>query len=217
MRQLSIIVLLICIVIFNTQLSALSAVKGGIEYTIPTDYSKIDEKELELKAEKYFYLAQKIKDGVVNEDMTNALMLYNVLQKVNPNKIEYPVKLGILYDKIGKDRHARGNFLRASGLDVSNPLPYFYLGEYYYKRTYYRRALSYYNESYTCGFKTNYDLLYKMGDIYEKLGDTRSALKYLNEAKKQSPNPELENKIRRIEAQDSVNKEFYSNTRIKIN
>lgn len=215
MRQPSIIVLLISLIFASSQLAVLPAIKGGIEYKIPTDYSKINEQEFELKAREYFYLAQKLPDKIVNEDMTNALMLYTVLQKVNPNKIEYPVKLGILYDKLGKDKYARGNFLRASGLDISNPLPYFYLGEYYYKRAYYRRALSYYNESYTCGFKTNYDLLYKMGDIYEKLGATRSALKYLNEAKKQSPNPELENKILRIEAQDSVNKEFYSDTRIR--
>lgn len=56
-----------------------------------------------------------------------------------------------------------------------------------------------------------------MGDIYEKLGDSRSALKYLYEAQKQSSNPDLENKIKRIEAQDSINKEFYSDTRIRIN
>ena len=55
----------------------------------------------------------------------------------------------------------------------------------------------------------------RYGDIYEKFGDTRSALKYLHEAQKQSANPELENKIKRIEAQDAINKEYYSDTRIR--
>ena len=54
-----------------------------------------------------------------------------------------------------------------------------------------------------------------MGDIYEKFGDTRSALKYLRDAQAQSSNQELENKILRIEAQDAINKEFYSDTRIR--
>ena len=54
-----------------------------------------------------------------------------------------------------------------------------------------------------------------MGDIYEKLGDTRSALKFLNEAQSQSTNPELENKIKRIQANDAINKEYYSDTRIR--
>lgn len=215
MRQPSIIILLISFIFLGTQLTVFPAVKGGIEYTIPTDYSKINEQEVELKAREYFFLAEKLPDKVLNEDMTNALMLYTLLQKVNPDKIEYPVKLGILYDKLGKDKYARGNFLRACGMESTNPLPCFYLAEFYYKRAYYRRALSYYKEAYSYGFDKNYDLLYKMGDIYEKLGDTRSALKYLKDAQLQSPNPDLDNKIRAVEAQDSVNKEFYSDTRIR--
>ena len=214
MRQLSILILLISIITGNI-LPCFSAVKGGIQYTIPTDYSKINEAETELKARVYFHDAEQLKDGVINSDMTNALMLYNILQQVNPNKIEYPIKLGILCDKIGKDRQAKGNFSRAIGLDNTNPSPYFYLGEFYYKRELYRKALKYYCEAYKRGFETNYDLLYKMGDIYEKFGDTRSALKYLIDAQKQSANPDLENKIKRIELQDSVNKEYYSNTRIR--
>ena len=215
MRQVSIIVLLISAILFGTNLPTFSAVKGGIEYSIPTDYSKINEQETELKARLYFHNAEKLDDGIINEDMTNALMLYTVLQQVNPDKIEYPVKLGRLYDKIGKDRQAKGNFFRAIGLDESHPLPYFYLGEFYYKRKLYRRALKYYNETYKRGFETNYNLLYKMGDIYEKFGDTRSALKYLYDAQKQSANPELDAKIKRIELQDSINKEYYSDTRIR--
>ena len=54
-----------------------------------------------------------------------------------------------------------------------------------------------------------------MGDIYEKFGDTRSALKYLYQAQNQNANPELEEKIKRIELQDSINKEYYSDTRIR--
>ena len=53
-----------------------------------------------------------------------------------------------------------------------------------------------------------------MGDIYEKLGDTRSALKYLKLASEQSPNENLINQIKRIEANDTVNYTYYENTRI---
>lgn len=215
MRQFSITILLIFAILFGTNIPTFSAIKGGIEYSIPTDYSKIDEQEVELKARLYFYNAEKLQDGIVNEDMTNALMLYNILQKINPDKIEYPIKTGILYDKINKDRQAKGNFSRAIGIDKTNPLPYLHLGNFYYKRELYRKALNYYNETYKRGFEKNYNLLYKMGDIYEKFGDTRSALKYLRDAQAQSSNQELENKILRIEAQDAINKEFYSDTRIR--
>ena len=215
MRQVYIVFLLILFLCLNATLPSFATIRGGINYSIPTDYSKIKEDEVELKARLYFHNAERLKDGVINDDMTNALMLYSVLQQVNPDKLDYPIKLGILYDKIGKDRQAKGNFSRAIGLDKTSPLPYFYLGEFYYKRELYRRALRYYNDAYKLGFDTNYDLLYRIGDIYEKFGDTRSSLKYLNEAKKQSPNAELDNKIKRIETQDAINKEYYSDTRIR--
>ena len=215
MHQFSKKILLILTLFTVTSLPTFSAVKGGVEYSIPLDYSKVNEQEVELKAKLYFHNALQTKAGVVNEDITNALFLYKVLDKVNPNNINYPIKLGILYDKVEKDRQAKGYFHKAIGIDESSPIPYFYLGEFYYKRELYRKALKYYNESYKRGYETNYDLLYRMGDIYEKFGDTRSALKYLQDAKKQSDNPEWENKIQKIEAQDAINKEFYSDTRIK--
>ena len=215
MRQLSIILLLISTLIFGTITPTFSAIKGKIDYSIPIDYSKISEKEVEIKAREYFYLAEQLKDGVINEDMTNALVLYNLLQDMHPEKIEYSVKLGILYDKIEKDRQAKGAFSRAIFIDKNHPLPYFYMGEFYYKRALYRRALKYYRQSYEKGFENNYNLLYKIGDIYEKLGDTQKALTYLNKAKEQSFNPELEEKIKEVESQDSINKEFNSEHKIK--
>ena len=215
MRQLSIIILLMSIILSGTILPAFSAVKGGVEYSIPIDYSKLNEHEVKEKADEYFYLAQKLKDGVVNDDMTNALTLYNVLQNIDPQNVDYSVKAGILYDKISKDRQAKGCFSRAIGIDSSKPSPYFYFGEFYYKRQMYRRALKYYKEAYKLGLKTSYDLLYRMGDIYEKFGDTHSALKYLQEASVQSPNPELTNKIKKIELLNQTNKEYYSDTRIR--
>lgn len=214
MRQPSIVILIFAVML-TCLVPAYSAIKGGVGYSIPTDYSKMSESELELKARNYYFLSQKLKDGEINEDMTNALMLYNVLQNINPGQISYCIKLGSLYDKLNMDRYAKGNFSRAIGLDASRPEPYFYFGEFYYKRQMYRKALKYYNEAYKLGYDSNYDLLYKMGDIYEKFGDTHSALKYLNAASDKNPNSELDNKIKRIEAQDSVNKEYYSNTRIR--
>ena len=65
-------------------------------------------------------------------------------------------------------------------------------------------------QAYKNGYSTHYDTLYRMGDVYEKFGDSQLALKYLNDALLQNPNPELENKIKRIEAWHASNKEFYT-------
>lgn len=215
MRQFSIIFLLIFMFTVVFAPKTFSAIKGAVEYSIPIDYTKLSKNELEEKASVYFYNAMRLKDEKIDNDLTNALFLYNVLQKVDTQNIDYIIKSGILYDKLNKDRYAKGDFARAIGLDSSKPEAYFYYGEFYYKRELYRRALKYYNEAYKKGYNTNYDLLYKISDVYEKLGDTRSALKYLYEAKSQSPNSELEDKIRQLETLDSINKEYYSDTRIR--
>lgn len=215
MRQPSIIVLLISFIILSSTISVSAAIRGKIDYSIPVDYSKLPETELEDKAKVYYFNTQKYKDGEVNEDITNALMIYSVLQNINPNNFSYSVKLGELYDKLNMDKYAKGNLSRAIGIDNTKPEPYFYLGEFYYKRQMYRKALKYYAEAYQRGYQTNYEMLYKIGDTYEKFGDTRSALKYLNEASIQNPNSDLDNKIKRIEVQHSINNEYYSNTRIK--
>ena len=54
-----------------------------------------------------------------------------------------------------------------------------------------------------------------MGDVYEKLGDTRSALKYLKAAEQQSPNAGISAIIKYVEAQDSSNSLYYRDTRIR--
>ena len=87
MRHSSIIILLISVYVFSTTIPAFSAIKGKLEYYIPTDYSKINELEFEKRAREYFFLAEKLEDGLINEDITNALMLYSVLQKINPEKM----------------------------------------------------------------------------------------------------------------------------------
>ncbi len=209
MRQLSTIFILIFLILL-VQIPSFSAFKGGISYSIPIEYKNLSETELNEKAKYYFYLADKLEDCVVNEDMTNALVLYSILENVNPDNTEYCVRLGRLYDKIGKDRYAKGNFSRAIGINQNFPDSYFYFGEFYYKRQLYRQALRYYKRALEHYKKPNYDLYCRLGDIYEKFGDTKSALKYLKLASEQSPNPELDNKIKYIETFDKANKTYYA-------
>lgn len=192
---------------------AYPALKGGLEYQIPVDYSKLNEAELEEKAGFYYHLA--LKNETLNDDMTAALNLYHILAHKNPANTEYKIKLGTLYDIIGKDRYAKGCFYDAIGVDKSKPEPFFRLGEFYYRREMYKHALKMYRIAYRKGYMTHYDTLYKMGDIYLKLGDTKAALKYLNQASEISPNPELSEKINKAENADVLNQEYYSDTRIR--
>lgn len=216
MRHSSIIILLVFLTLITSWLPTSATISGRIDYSIPIDYSKLSQSELEDKVKVYYFNALKLKDGEINNDITNALIIYSVLQKIEPESFIYCIKLGTLYDKINMDKYSKSNFSRAIGIDNTRPESYFGLGEFYYKREMYRKALKYYNEAYQKGYQTNFDMLCRMGDIYEKFGDTHSALKYLKEASSQSSTPELENLIKRVETQHSINKEYYSDTRIKI-
>ena len=215
MRQLSITLLLIFLSLIGFEAPSYSAIKGGVNYSIPIDYSKLSETELTLKAEKYFHEAKKLPDEEIDENMTNALMLYTILQKMDNDNIEYCVRLGILYDKLDKDRYAKGNFSRAISINHARPEPYFYFGEFYYRRESYGKALKYYKKAYARGYENDYTLLCRLGDIYEKFGDSRAALNYLTLAYEQNPTEELATQIQRLKNFDATNKEFYSDSRIQ--
>lgn len=184
-------------------------IKGGLEYQIPIDYDKLSEEELAEKADFYYHLALISNGG----EMTDALNLYAVLSRKNPNNILYKTKLGELYDITGRDKYAKGAFFEALGVNPSHPEPYFRLGEFYYRRGMYGKALKMYKKACENGYGEHYETLYKIGDIYEKFGDTREALKYLNAAEQISPGSELERKITKLECADKTNDTYYSNMR----
>lgn len=193
-------------------LPSFATIKGGLEYSIPIDYSKLNEDELQAKAGFYYNLA--LRNGKDSEDMTAALNLYHMLAHKNHDNVMYLTRLGTLYDIAGKDRYAKGSFFDAMGIKPNEPESYFRLGEFYYKRQMYRKALRFYSEAYKFGYTRHYETAYKLGDIYEKFGDTKSALKYLKLASTLSPNSKLDDKLQRVENSDKINREFYSNTRI---
>lgn len=149
MRQLSTTLLIIFFLCLSVT-SSFGAYKGGVSYSIPIEYKNLSESELKIKAENYFSQASDINNGEITPETTNALNLYAILIHVNPEEVMYPVKLGILYDKMNKDRYAKGYFSQAIGIDSSRYEPYFYFGEFYSKRKMYRHALKYYKKALNC-------------------------------------------------------------------
>ena len=220
--------ILMLILLYLSSIPSYASLEGKLDYHAPIDYTKISREELEAKAGVYYQLvlktfqpatpnfsSQERGKSFVNEEMTAALNMYKILQSQNPADVTYNIRLGHLYDIAGLDRYAKGAFNAAIGCDNSQPEPYFRLGEFYYRRQMYKKALKLYIEAYKRGYDTNYNTLYKLGDIYAKLGDTEAALKYLNLAAEQSANDELNAKIQRLNIENQRNQEYYSNTRIR--
>ena len=201
--------LLIPLILCFSLLPSYSAVKGGIDYSIPIDYTKLNQTDLETRAE--FYYNSALKSKKLNEDMSSALTLYSILTNAYPGNRTYAIKLGKLYDTIGKDRYAKGQYSKAMNIDHAHPEPYFYLGEYYYSREQYRKALKFYKKAYDNGYSNHYLTLEQIGTIYQKFGDTEKALQYLQCASTINQNEELDKKINNIKNNDNTNKEYYRN------
>ena len=120
-------------VIFSFLTPAYSAIKGSLEYSIPIDYSKINEAETAAQADVLYNQISAVPSAELDDNITLALNLYTILSNKNPQNTTYALRLGKLYDIIGKDRQAKENFYRAMGINQSNPEPYFYLGEFFHK------------------------------------------------------------------------------------
>ena len=159
-----------------TLLPSFSALKGGVDYSIPIDYSKLNPEELEAKAEFYYNAA--LGSNEMNDNMTSALNLYTILTNISPDNIRYALRLGKLYDILGKDRYAKGKYYQAMGINPKSPEPYFYLGDFFYEREQYRKALKFYKRAYDNGYSNHSQTLIKMEDIYKRFGDTKNAKKY---------------------------------------
>ncbi len=148
-----------------------AAIHGALEYKIPIEYSKMNEEELNSTAEFYYNNSLKNNSKEVDENTSKALILYTMLSNKNPQNIIYTVRLGSLYDKIGKDRWAKGSFYKAMGVAPSRPEPYFYLGEFYFKRQLYRKALKMYKKAYKNGYSSHSMTIIRLKEIYIMLGD----------------------------------------------
>jgi len=156
---------------------AYSVLEGSIDNTISIDYTKLNKSDLESKAN--FVYESAITSKTLNDNMTQALNLYTVLKNLEPRNMTYTLRLGKLYDALGKDNLAKGNYYQAISTNPKKPEPYFYMGNYFYAREQYRKALRYYKKAYDAGYSSNYDLLEKINGIYAKFGDSGTSAIYV--------------------------------------
>jgi len=192
---------IICLIFAMGFISRAMALQSGqIEYTVPIDYSYFNEKTLNFEAEnlfsKYMSTPDETQKNVLLERM---LSDYTILSKINKDNPLYFVRLGIIYDKLGKDRYAKSNFCRGSNLVPDYPYAFYAYGNYFFTRSEYRKALREYLRAYDFGYNKHYDNLYRIGIIYEKLGDYSSAIRYFSMASRYKNSEELNNKIHMLE------------------
>ena len=136
---------------------------------------------------------------------------YFILSQADPKDLYPIVQLARVYDLENKNQFAKAYFFQALKIDKNNAETNYYFGEYYYKRRDYTRAIYFYNIAFENGWKENFDILLRMGTIYEKLGDLLRANQYYKKAYLVNPdNTKIPDKIRALEALKYQNTGYYN-------
>ena len=188
---------------------------GEIKYNnAPIDYEKIDKESTLKLADFYFKSALASKNPEERKQyLQKASGEYFILSKTNPGELYPIVQLARVYDWEGKDRYSKAYFFQALKIDKNNPSTNFYFGDFYLYRKDYTKAVYFYNKAFDNGFKENYDVILKMANIYEKLGDLLRANQYYKKAFLLRPNnSRLPDKIREIESLKYQNTGYYKRT-----
>lgn len=167
-----------------------------IEYTVPIDYSHINEQVLNSEAEKFFNEYLKTTNSEEKHSLLDKMLSdYSILSNINKDNPLYFIRLGIIYDKMGKDRYAKSNFCRGANLVPDYPYAFYSYGNFFFDRAEYKKALREYMRAYNCGYSSHYYNLYQIAVIYEKFGDYSNAILYYRMALKHKYSQELVEKI----------------------
>lgn len=191
---------------------------GEIEYNNKfIDYSKIDKSLTQKRADYYFNKALEEKDNELKKEyLKKASGEYFILTQIEYNNIYPLVQMARVYDMENENSFAKAYFFQALKIDKNNASTNYYFGEYYFTRRDYTRALYFYNIALKNGLQENFDILLKIGIMYEKLGDLLRANQYYKKAYLVKPdNIEIPDKIRDIESIRYRNTGYYNKRKRK--
>ncbi len=207
-------------VLFGSTLNSANAVEfGAVQYdhnNTYIDYSKFSSSAVKKSADAYFYKALESNNADdKKENLKKAAGEYFILTKINPYDLYAIDQIARIYDFEGKNSYAKGYFYKALEINKNHAPTNFYFGDYYYSRKEYQKALKYYNKALSNGYKVDYDILAKMGTMYEKLGDLQKANQYYKKAVVLKKDNDIATKIKEIEELKYSDTEYYKKRRKK--
>lgn len=175
--------LFLLIICFLSASPAFSVKTGGVEYhDYLFDYSTFEPEPLLKEADLWLKLALEMDDSDEKKELLHkAMKNYYILLKIQPDNVDCLNKRGLIYDVLDRNVLARSYFSRALNVDKNNSETNYLVGDYFYKRRDFKRALKYFTVALENGFDS-YDIKYKLGIIYEKMGDICNAKRFYSEA-----------------------------------
>ena len=162
---------------------AYSAKSGGVEYhDYLFDYSNLDAETLLTEAETFLNQALHEEDASLKDELLHkAMKNYYILLKISPNNIDVLNKRALIYDIQDRQILAKSYFSRSLNIAKDNPVTNYLVGDYFYRRRDFKRALRYFSVAYENGY-SDYDINYKLAVLYEKLGDLCNAKRFYLDA-----------------------------------
>lgn len=209
-RNIIIPLLLLSLILFFT--NSAQADENGYSNFDDAGYSGISYSALLKDADNDFLTFLKSPDAIKKEQYLNSAMnKYYILTKIDNSKIPPCVQLGRIHDEKNNYDLAVEYFHKALNINASHPYANFYLGEFYFKRKEYIKAVKYYNRAYINGLNRHYDLNYKLAVIHEKFADLANAKKYYEISYSIKPEQFLKEKILLINELNYDKSEYYHN------
>ena len=195
---------LLCIII--TPVFAVE--KGSVKFEENLiDYSVLDANKILTDADSFFEQYETTGD---KKFLNTAMGNYYLVTKVFPLEIYPMVQLARTYDEKKLDRFAKEYFNICLDINRKDPNLNYYLGDFYYKRRDFKRALRYFRIAYNNGYRDYYDLNYKIATIYEKFADLSKAKYYYEKAySMDNSKTNLQDKILQIDARNYDQSEYY--------
>lgn len=193
--------------------TAIASEFGEVQYNNNfIDYTKVDKEATRKLADYYFEKALYEEEKSIQKDyLQKASGEYFVLTQIEPKNLYPIVQIARVYDLENENSYAKAYFYQALNINQNDARTNYYFGEYYYKRHEYTRAIYFYNVAFKNGWEKDFEILVKMGEMYEKLGDLHKAKKYYIKAcsTEKKYDEKLLNKIRNIENLNYKNTGYY--------
>ncbi len=203
-------VICFCIIV----LPVFSIEKGSVKYEDNLmDYSVLDGQKILTEADSFFERYETTRDP---KDLSTAMGKYYIVTKIYPVEIYPMVQLARTYDEKKLDRFAKQYFSICYDIDKKDPYLNYYMGDFYYKRNDFKRALRYFKRAYENGYGEYYDLNLKIATIYEKFADLLTAKYYYEKAfSLDQSNTNLKDKALQIESLNYENSGYYKDNSIR--
>lgn len=151
--------------------------------SLSVDYSNVNLSETKTKADAYFELAQRTDSNTKRAKyLQKSASEYYILVSASPDDIDACIRLARVYDMQSRDNYAKSYFYHALGLNGKSPEANYYLGDFYYKRKKYIKALEYYDKAFRYGISPDAEKYKQLGMVYEHLGDSVRATNYYKRA-----------------------------------